>query len=158
MRKFFTALIVIPLFLIFVVFAASNRHFVTVSFNPFDSTDPSLAVALPLFALIIAVAILGSANGTGGARRAGTRPMRGRRGRNWPICTPAPAPLAPTRSAFPHLRRVPGMGPPGETSTVRRCRTRPVGYPLSRRVHVPACQNLRPFHARDARRGARRWC
>jgi uncharacterized integral membrane protein len=59
MRKFFTALIVIPLFLIFVVFAASNRHFVTVSFNPFDSTDPSLAVALPLFALIIAVAILG---------------------------------------------------------------------------------------------------
>src|ERR1700722_16006701 len=59
MRKFFTALIVIPLSLILVVFAASNRHFVTVSFNPFDSGDPSLAVSLPLFALIIAGAIGG---------------------------------------------------------------------------------------------------
>ena len=59
MRKFFTALIVIPLSLILIVFAASNRHFVTVSFNPFDSGDPSLAVSLPLFALIIAVAIVG---------------------------------------------------------------------------------------------------
>ena len=75
MRKFFTALIVIPLFLIFVVFAASNRHFVTVSFNPFDSTDPSLAVALPLFALIIAVAILGVVAG-GSATWLGQRHWR----------------------------------------------------------------------------------
>jgi uncharacterized integral membrane protein len=59
MRKFFTALIVIPLFLILCVFAVSNRHFVKVSFNPFDSADPSLAVSLPLFALIIAVAVIG---------------------------------------------------------------------------------------------------
>jgi uncharacterized integral membrane protein len=59
MRKILTALIVIPLFLILCVFALSNRHFVTVSFNPFDSTDPTLAVSLPLFALIIVVAILG---------------------------------------------------------------------------------------------------
>jgi uncharacterized integral membrane protein len=59
MRKFFTALIVIPLFLIFVVFAVANRHLVTVSFDPFDSADSLLAVSLPLFALIIVVAILG---------------------------------------------------------------------------------------------------
>jgi uncharacterized integral membrane protein len=59
MRKFFTALIVIPLFLILIVFAVANRHFVTVSFDPFNSADPSLAVSLPLFALIIAVAIVG---------------------------------------------------------------------------------------------------
>jgi uncharacterized integral membrane protein len=59
MRKFFTALIVIPLALIFVVFAVANRHFVTVSFDPFDSANPSVAVSLPLFVLIIAVAILG---------------------------------------------------------------------------------------------------
>ncbi|MFY9953844.1 MAG: DUF1049 domain-containing protein, partial [Bradyrhizobium sp.] len=32
MRKFLTALIVIPLGLIFIVFAVANRHFVTVSF------------------------------------------------------------------------------------------------------------------------------
>jgi uncharacterized integral membrane protein len=59
MRKFFTALVVIPLGLIFIIFAVANRHLVTVSFDPFNSTDPSIAVTLPLFVLIIAVAILG---------------------------------------------------------------------------------------------------
>jgi len=59
MRKFFTALIVIPLALIFVVFAVANRHFVTVSFDPFNSANPSISVSLPLFVLIIAIAVLG---------------------------------------------------------------------------------------------------
>ena len=59
MRKFFTAMVLIPLGLIFVVFAVANRHLVTVSFDPFNSTDPSIAVSLPLFVVIIGVAILG---------------------------------------------------------------------------------------------------
>jgi uncharacterized integral membrane protein len=59
MRKFLTFLIVIPLALIFVVFAVANRHFVTVSFDPFNSANPSVSVSLPLFVLIIAVAIAG---------------------------------------------------------------------------------------------------
>ena len=59
MRKFFTGLVLIPIGLIFVVFAVANRHAVTVSFDPFNSTDPSLGVRLPLFVVIIAVAILG---------------------------------------------------------------------------------------------------
>ncbi len=59
MRKFLSALILVPLGLIFVVFAVANRHFVTVSFDPFNATDPTLAVSLPLFVLIIAVAIVG---------------------------------------------------------------------------------------------------
>ena len=59
MRKFFTALVVIPLGILFVVFAVANRHLVTVSFDPFNSTDPSVAVSLPLFVVIILVAILG---------------------------------------------------------------------------------------------------
>ena len=59
MRKFFTAVVLIPLGLIFVVFAVANRHLVTVSFDPFSSSDPSVAVTLPLFVVIIAVAILG---------------------------------------------------------------------------------------------------
>jgi uncharacterized integral membrane protein len=59
MRKFLTAVIVIPLAVLFVVFAVANRHFVTVSFNPFDPSDPSLSASMPLFALIIAVGILG---------------------------------------------------------------------------------------------------
>ena len=59
MRKFFTALVVIPLGLIFIVFAVANRHLVTVSFDPFNSVDPMVAVSMPLFVAIIAVAILG---------------------------------------------------------------------------------------------------
>lgn len=59
MRKFFTTLIVVPLGLIFIVFAVANRHFVKVSFDPFNSLDPSLSVSLPLFVLLILVAIIG---------------------------------------------------------------------------------------------------
>ena len=59
MRKFFTALVLIPLGLIFIVFAVANRHLVTVSFDPFNSSDPSAGVTLPLFVVIIAVAIVG---------------------------------------------------------------------------------------------------
>lgn len=59
MRKFFTALIVVPLGVIFIIFAVANRHWVTVSFDPFDSAAPTVAATMPLFVLIIAVAILG---------------------------------------------------------------------------------------------------
>jgi len=63
MRKFFTALVVIHLGLIFIIFAVANRHLVTVSFDPFNSVDPLVAVSMPLFVVIIAVAILGVAAG-----------------------------------------------------------------------------------------------
>ncbi|MCP4615271.1 MAG: LapA family protein [Bradyrhizobium sp.] len=59
MRKFLTALVVIPLGLFFVIFAVANRHLVTVSFDPFNSATPTVAVTLPLFVVIIAVAMLG---------------------------------------------------------------------------------------------------
>ena len=63
MRKFLTALIVIPLGIILVVFAVANRHLVTLSFDPINSVDPSFAITLPLFVVIIAVAIAGVAAG-----------------------------------------------------------------------------------------------
>ena len=59
MRKFLNAVILIPLGLIFIAFAVANRHAVTVSFDPFNSHDPSLGFTLPLFVVIIAVAVLG---------------------------------------------------------------------------------------------------
>ncbi|WFU24753.1 lipopolysaccharide assembly protein LapA domain-containing protein [Bradyrhizobium sp. CB1717] len=59
MRKFLTALIVIPLALILVTFAVANRHFVTVSFDPLISDDPSFSATMPLFLLLILVAALG---------------------------------------------------------------------------------------------------
>ena len=59
MRKFLTGLVLIPLGVIFVVFAVANRHPVTVSFDPFNSSDPAVGFTLPLFVVIIAVAIAG---------------------------------------------------------------------------------------------------
>ena len=59
MRKFFTAMLLIPIGLLLIVFAVANRHLVTVSFDPFNSRDPSVGVTLPLFVTIIAVAIAG---------------------------------------------------------------------------------------------------
>ncbi|MGY3449022.1 lipopolysaccharide assembly protein LapA domain-containing protein [Bradyrhizobium sp. USDA 4353] len=59
MRKFLTVVIILPLMVLFVVFAVANRHFVTVSFDPFNAADPAFSVSVPLFALLIGVAILG---------------------------------------------------------------------------------------------------
>jgi len=63
MRKFVNALVVIPLGILFVIFAVANRHLVTVSFDPFNSVDPSVAVSMPLFVVMIAAAIAGVAAG-----------------------------------------------------------------------------------------------
>ena len=59
MRKFLTALIVIPVALILVTFAVANRHDVRVSFDPFMANDPALSVTRPLFLILILVAALG---------------------------------------------------------------------------------------------------
>jgi uncharacterized integral membrane protein len=63
MRKFVNAVIIVPLFLLFLVFAVANRHLVTVSLDPFNSKAPAAAVSLPLFVLIITAAILGAIAG-----------------------------------------------------------------------------------------------
>jgi uncharacterized integral membrane protein len=59
MRKFLNAVVLIPLGAILVVFAVANRHEVTVSFDPFNSSDPALGFTLPLFVVIIAAVMLG---------------------------------------------------------------------------------------------------
>ena len=59
LRKIFNVLVILPLAVLFVVFAVANRHIVTLSFDPFNSSDPALGVSLPLFVVIIAVAMFG---------------------------------------------------------------------------------------------------
>jgi uncharacterized integral membrane protein len=58
-RKILTAIIVVPLAAVIVAFAVANRQTVTVSFDPFSSAAPAYAVALPLFAVILLVLIVG---------------------------------------------------------------------------------------------------
>lgn len=63
MRKLFNLLIVTPLALVFIAFAVANRQFVTISFAPFSSTDPALGISLPLFIVLIGVAVIGAMAG-----------------------------------------------------------------------------------------------
>jgi uncharacterized integral membrane protein len=58
-RKIVNFAILLPLAVILVIFAVANRHWVTVSFDPFNSSDPSLSIDLPLFLIILLSAIVG---------------------------------------------------------------------------------------------------
>jgi uncharacterized integral membrane protein len=58
-RRIVIAVIVIPLAVIVVAFAVANRQVVTVSFDPFSSSNPAYAASLPLFVLIFILVILG---------------------------------------------------------------------------------------------------
>lgn len=60
MRNFLTALIVLPLAAILIVFATANREVVTVSLDPFSSGPASqYAIDLPLFIVMFACVMLG---------------------------------------------------------------------------------------------------
>ena len=58
-QKLISALILAPLAILFVVFAVANRQTVVVSFDPFDGAQPMLSVGMPLFALILLLAVGG---------------------------------------------------------------------------------------------------
>jgi uncharacterized integral membrane protein len=59
LRKILNLLVVLPLAIVFVIFAVANRHFVTVSFDPFDANSPAFTLSLPLFIVILLSAIAG---------------------------------------------------------------------------------------------------
>ena len=115
MRKFLNVLIVLPLGLILIVFAVANRHFVTVSFDPFNTTEPALAASLPLFVLIIGVAILGVVAG-GLATWFGQRHWRRAARRHEADAREAKAELADLRAASMAARGEPArLAGPSQT-------------------------------------------
>ena len=58
-RKTVMALILVPLAIVLITFAVANRQTVVVSLDPFDQAHPALAVALPLFVLVLVLLIGG---------------------------------------------------------------------------------------------------
>ncbi|HET7804083.1 MAG TPA: LapA family protein [Pseudolabrys sp.] len=58
-RKIVSAVILVPLAVVIIIFAVANRQPVTVSFDPFSTASPAYAVTLPLFVLIVMLVILG---------------------------------------------------------------------------------------------------
>jgi uncharacterized integral membrane protein len=59
MRKFVSLAILTPLAILIVMFAVANREAVSVSFDPFDTGHPALALKLPLFILLFTLLGLG---------------------------------------------------------------------------------------------------
>lgn len=58
-RRFLSLLIGLPVCIVVVALAVANRKMVTVSLDPFSPDSTTLAVTLPLFALIFATLIVG---------------------------------------------------------------------------------------------------
>ncbi len=58
-RKIVAVVILVPLAMVLIAFAVANRQIVTVSLDPLSAEGPGATVALPLFALIIGLFILG---------------------------------------------------------------------------------------------------
>jgi uncharacterized integral membrane protein len=63
LRKIYNGLVVLPLAIVFVIFAVANRHMVKISLDPFNGTDPALSLSMPLFVVILLAAIAGVAVG-----------------------------------------------------------------------------------------------
>ena len=59
MKAFFKALVLVPVALIVVLFSVANRAPVRVSLDPISRDAPSLALDLPLFAVILAAIAVG---------------------------------------------------------------------------------------------------
>jgi uncharacterized integral membrane protein len=59
MRKFLALAILVPLAIVIVMFAVANREVITVSFDPFDTAHPALALKMPLFILIFVLVAVG---------------------------------------------------------------------------------------------------
>jgi uncharacterized integral membrane protein len=60
MIRFIRLVVLTVVAIVLLLFAFANRQFVTVSFDPFGSPDnPAIATTAPLFAVVIASAMLG---------------------------------------------------------------------------------------------------
>lgn len=50
-RKIISAIVLVPLAIVLVLFAVANREMVTLSLDPFDATRPAFTYRMPLFFL-----------------------------------------------------------------------------------------------------------
>jgi len=59
MRTFLSALILVPLGIVIVLFAVANHQWITISFDPFDGVDPAYKRDVQLHVLIFGILGLG---------------------------------------------------------------------------------------------------
>ena len=58
-RKLVFLLVILPLTLILLAFIVANRHQVLVSFDPFNTSEPAFALAMPAFILMFGCLLIG---------------------------------------------------------------------------------------------------
>lgn len=58
-HRFLKTIVIIPVAAVLVALAIANRQPVTVSFDPFDSSDPDLTVTVPFYLVGFTVLIAG---------------------------------------------------------------------------------------------------
>jgi uncharacterized integral membrane protein len=59
MRRIVFYCVLVPLAIVAIILSVANRHLVTVSFDPFNTTAPALSFSIPLFVLLFVVLVLG---------------------------------------------------------------------------------------------------
>jgi hypothetical protein len=125
-RKIVTALVLVPLAMVFVALAVANRQPVLVSFDPFDQLNPAFARALPLYALMLILVIAGVVVG---GIAAWVRQAKWRRAARL-----ADAQARELRAEVERLRR---MGPAEVIVGPRPLSTRPVPPDYGPRLSIP---------------------
>jgi hypothetical protein len=125
-RKLVTALILVPLAIVFIALAVANRQPVLVSFDPFDQINPAFARALPLYALMLILVIAGVVVG---GIAAWVRQGKWRRAARL-----ADAQARELRAEVERLRR---MGPPEVAMGPRPLPARTVSSDYALRLTIP---------------------
>ncbi|BCP55906.1 hypothetical protein K32_45230 [Kaistia sp. 32K] len=59
MKKVLAIVIFVPIAIVAVALSVANRHDVALSLDPFNTTDPAVVVAMPLYALVFAAIAVG---------------------------------------------------------------------------------------------------
>jgi uncharacterized integral membrane protein len=59
-RRIVSVLVLVPLAIVFILFAVANREMVTLSLDPFDATRPAFTYRMPLFILFFVLLLVGT--------------------------------------------------------------------------------------------------
>ena len=59
LRTLLTAVVLVPLAALILLFAVANRQWISVSLDPFSAQDPALAVSLPVFFVVLFAVMVG---------------------------------------------------------------------------------------------------
>jgi uncharacterized integral membrane protein len=59
LRTLLTAVVLLPLVVLILLFAVANRQWISVSLDPFSAQDPALAVSLPVFFVVLFAVMVG---------------------------------------------------------------------------------------------------